>query len=247
MVEQDSVPLRSRGRPRGRTAQGEQTRQHLYAVAVRLITQRGWQQATLRDVAVEAGVSVGLLYRYFPSKRAVVLALYDQLSAEYAARAVIMRPGRWRDRFVYALEASVEVLGPHRSTLAALVPVLIGDANEGLFAPRTAFSRLRVQAVFVQAVLGATDCPRGELGSALGRLLYVVHLAVLLWWLLDKSPGQRATYALLKLLARFLRLAAPALRFPGVPGLITAVDALIRDALVGEPAEETNAADLARI
>src|SRR6266511_1404456 len=87
VVEQGVVPSRRRGRPRGRTVQGEQTRQHLYEVAVRLIATRGWQQTTLRDVAAEAGVSVGLLYRYFPSKRAVVLALYDQLSATYAERA----------------------------------------------------------------------------------------------------------------------------------------------------------------
>lgn len=202
---------------------------------------RGWQDTTLRDVAREAGVSVGLLYRYFPSKRAVVLALYDELSAAYAARAEAMRPGRWRDRFLSALKTSLDVLGPQRDTLAALVPVLVGDATEGLFAPRTAFSRLRVQAVFVQAALGATDAPHGELGPALGRLLYLTHLAILLWWLLDKSPGQRATQALLALLGRALRLAAPALRVPGVPGLLIAADALIREALFGDPSEEASA------
>jgi AcrR family transcriptional regulator len=201
---------------------------------VRLIAARGWQATTLRDVAREAGVSVGLLYRYFPSKRAVVLALYDELSAAYAARAATMRPGRWRDRFVYALRTSLEVLDPHRATLAALVPVLVGDPDDGLFAPRTAFSRLRVQAVFVQAVAGATDPPRGALGPALGRLLYLVHLAVLLWWLLDRSPEQRATRALLTVVERGLRLAAPALRVPGVSGLLVAADALVREGLLGE-------------
>src|SRR6266542_2506352 len=219
VVEQGVVPSRRRGRPRGRTVQGEQTRQHLYEVAVRLIATRGWQETTLRDVAAEAGVSVGLLYRYFPSKRAVVLALYDQLSATYAERAAALPRGRWRDRFLHALTASLETLAPQRRTLAALVPVLVGDADEGLFAPRTAFSRLRVQRVFVESVTGASDAPRGHLGPALGRLLYLVHLAVLLWWLLDKSPGQRATQALLTLLGRGVRLAAPALRVPGVPGL----------------------------
>lgn len=116
--------------------------------------------------------------------------------------------------------------------------VLVGDPDEGLFAPSTAFSRLRVQAVFVQSVVGATDAPRGVLAPALGRLLYVVHLTVLLWWLLDKSARQRATQALLALLGRTLRFAAPALRVPGVPGLLIAADALVREALFGEPLEE---------
>ena len=222
---------RSRGRPRGRTPQGEHTRQHLYDVAVRLIAARGWDATTLRDIAAEAGVSVGLLYRYFPSKRAVVLALYDELSTEYATGASDMPRGRWRDRFLFALNTSLGVLHPYRQTLSALVPVLVGDAEEGLFAPRTAFSRLRVQTVFVEAVVRATDAPRPDLAPALGRLLYLVHLAVLLWWLLDKSPGQRATYALVKLLQHALRMGAPLLRVPRVPGLVTGADKLVRDAL----------------
>jgi AcrR family transcriptional regulator len=194
-------------------------------------------------VAGEAGVSVGLLYRYFPSKRAVVLALYDDLSAKYAARAAEMRRGRWRDRFLYALTTSLDVLRSHRETLAALVPVLVGDAREGLFAPGTAFSRQRVQAVFVEAVVGATDAPRGSLGPVLGRLLYLVHLAVLLWWLLDKSAGQRATQALLGLLDRGLRLAGPALRVPGVPGLLIAADGLAREALFADAPVDAPLAD----
>jgi len=226
---------RGRGRPRGPTSQGAETRRRLYETAIRLIATRGWRETTLRDVAAEAGVSVGLLYRYFPSKRAIVLALYDELSSEFAARASEMPPGRWRDRFRYALGASLDVLRPHRGTLASLVSVLVGDPEEGLFAPGTAFSRLRVQGVFVQAVVGARDAPRDPLAPALGRLLYLVHLAVLLWWLLERSPSQRATGALLVLLERALPLAATSLRVPGVPGLLIAADALVREALFGEP------------
>jgi hypothetical protein len=47
-------------------------------------------------------------------------------------------------------------------------------------------------------------------------------------------------HALLKLLGRALRLAAPVLRIPGVPGLFVGVDALIRDALFDEPSLETS-------
>src|SRR5436190_17808378 len=109
----DAAPARRRGRPRGQTAQGLETRRRLYETAIGLIAARGWHETTLRDVATEAGVSVGLLYRYFPSKQAIVLTLYDELSAEYAARAAEMVPGRWRDRFLYALSTSLEVLRPH--------------------------------------------------------------------------------------------------------------------------------------
>ena len=235
MADNQSQPARGRGRPRGLTPQGLETRRRLYQTAIGLIAARGWQETTLRDVAAKAGVRVGLLYRYFPSKRAVVLQLYDALSAEFAARAATMPAGRWRDRFLFALRTSLDVLGPHRGTLASLVPVLVGDADDGLFAPGTAFSRLRVQGAFVEAVTGARDAPRGQVAPAVGRLAYLIHLAVLLWWLLDKSPSQRATAALVDLLGRTLPLLATALRVPGVPGLVVAADALVRDALLADP------------
>jgi AcrR family transcriptional regulator len=218
------------------TAQGIATRDRLYATAVRLIAARGWHETTLRDVAAEAGVSVGLLYRYFPSKRAIVLALYDELSADYAAQAATMQRGRWRERYLYALRTSLDVLRPHRAILVALVPVLVSPAEDGLFAPGTAFSRRRVERVFQDAVLGATDAPPPPLGPALGRLLYLVHLATILFWLLDRSPRQTATNGLLALLERALPLAALGLRLRRVSTLVVAADRLVGAALFDDTA-----------
>lgn len=230
-----NVKPRRRGRPPGQTAQGAAARDRLYATAMRLIAQRGYEATTLRDIANEAGVSVGLLYRYFPSKQAVIIALYDELSAEYARRAADMQPGRWRERFIFALKTSLDVLAPHRVALRALIPVLVGDPDEGIFAAGTAFSRLRVQRVFEEAVAGSTDAPKQPLAGGLGRLLYLVHLAVLLWWLLDKSSRQRATAALVLLTQQLLPSAALTLRVPPVRRFVISVDELIREALFHVP------------
>src|SRR5829696_6782557 len=97
------VKARKRGRPPGQTPQGAAARNRLYATAMELIAARGYEATTLRDIAKHAGVSVGLLYRYFPSKQAVVIALYDELSSDYAKQSANMPPGRWRDRFLFAL------------------------------------------------------------------------------------------------------------------------------------------------
>jgi AcrR family transcriptional regulator len=232
-----NVKPKKRGRPAGPTAQGAASRDRLYATAMQLIAVRGYEATTLRDIAQEAGVSVGLLYRYFPSKQAVVIALYDELSSEYARQAAEMPAGRWRDRFLFALTMSLQVLKPHRMALRALTPVLVGDPEEGIFAASTAFSRLRVQHVFEEAVIGAADAPQQPLAAALGRLLYLVHLAVLLWWLLDKSSHQRATAALLSLTQRLLPSAALTLRVPPIRRFVVSVDELIREALFGNPVE----------
>ena len=231
----ENVKPRKRGRPAGRTRQGAAARDRLYATAIQLITRQGYEATTLREIAAEAGVSVGLLYRYFPSKQAIVLALYDDLSQDYTRRAARMASGRWRDRFVFALNASLDVLEPHRLAIRALTPVLVGDPAEGIFSASTAFSRLRVQHVFDDAVVQSTDAPSRPTAQALGRLLYLVHLAVLLWWLLDKSLNQRATKALVSLMRQLLPSAALALRVPLVRRSVIAVDALIDEALIGSP------------
>jgi AcrR family transcriptional regulator len=237
-VKGAKVPPQRRGpgRPPGPSRRGAAARLRLYHTAIALIAERGYEATTLRDVAKRAGVSVGLLYRYFPSKLAVVLALYDELSAEYAAQATEMATGKWRDRFLFALRTSLRVLHPHRRTLASLVPVLVGGATEGLFAPATLFSRQRVQKVFHQAVAGATDAPPAELAASLARLLYLAHLAILLWWLLDQSPQQRATTALVALLKQALPASALTLRVPRVRAFVLAGDNLFREALFDEGA-----------
>ena len=208
-------------------------RRRLYKTSIELMAERGYERATLREVAQREGVSVGLLYRYFPSKRSVVMQLYDELSAEFVARAAAMPRGKWPARFMFALRTSLGVLAPHRAVLSALVPVLVGDPREGLFAPGTAFSRLRVRGVFVEAVVGATDHPRPELAAALGRMLYLVQLAVILWWLLDRSDGQRATAGWVRLLERAVPRVAPALRLRPLRNAVLAADGLVQDGLPG--------------
>lgn len=73
------------------------------------------------------------------------------------------------------------------------------------------------------------------MAHALGRLLYLTHLAVILWWVLDKSPRQRATGAL-ALMAGALPAAALTLRLPRAGRFIVAGDHLFREALLGAAA-----------
>ncbi|MBL8607869.1 MAG: TetR/AcrR family transcriptional regulator [Myxococcales bacterium] len=224
------------GRPRGRTAAGDATRKKLYATALKSFRARGYDETTLRDIAEAADVSPSLLYKYFPSKRAIVLELYEDLSGRYADEATHMKAGSWRDRFMFALETSLRVLGPHREALSALVPVLVGRGEESVFASTTSPARARVQGVFVAAVTEASDAPSGEMAEAMGTLLYVMHLGIILWWLLDRSPGQRATGELVKALHRGKPLAALGVHLPYARGFVTSAAAICRDGLFGEPA-----------
>lgn len=60
--------------------------QRIRDAAARLFGQRGFHGTGMRDIAEEAGVSIGAVYHYFPSKEEVCLAVlrqeYDRLLGE---------------------------------------------------------------------------------------------------------------------------------------------------------------------
>lgn len=232
------IHKKDRGRPEGRSAKGERTREHLYRTSIELFSRQGYEATTLRQIAGEAGVSPGLLYKYFPNKVSVVLELYDELSLEFVAAATQLPAGTWIERGEEALRRSLATLRPHRQSLRALMPVMVGDPAHGLFAERTAFSRRRVQSVFEQAVSGSRNPPAEKLTAALGNLLYVGQLGAILWWLLDRSPDQQATNGLIRLTSSVGALAAAALWLPGANAPLLSMDRLIRQGLYGEASQE---------
>jgi AcrR family transcriptional regulator len=92
--------------PRARVAEARRNRQNLVAVAARAFAS-GARRVPLEEIAKEAGVGIGTLYRHFPTREALVEAVYrDQverlrsgarelLSAHPPARALRL----WMDLF----------------------------------------------------------------------------------------------------------------------------------------------------
>lgn len=228
-MQENSPQPKRRGRPAGPTAQGRETRDRLYEVALQRFARDGFEATTLRDIAADAGVSPGLLYRYFASKEAVLLAIYDALSAQFAQAAQALPRGSWRSRVLHATRLSLRVLGTQRPVLHALLPVLLGGGREGVLGAETQFSRDRVHGVFVRAVQEADDAP--EAAEALGTLGYLAHLAVIQWWLLDRSPEQRATEQLLAAAERGLPALALLLRLSATQRRVVALRTLVGEGL----------------
>src|SRR5262245_59983513 len=182
-------------------SKGQRSRQHLRQTALGLFAKQGFERTTLRQLAARAKVSVGLLYRYYPSKEALVIELYDELSREFVARATPLPRGSFGKRFLHLLGLSIAVLTPHRDALRAMVPALMVPPSHPLFIPGGQPSHARVEAKFVEAVTGASDAPPDA--ARQGRRLYLIHLMLVLGWLLDRSPEQRATALALELAERW--------------------------------------------
>ncbi len=88
-------PYRSRhpGRPPGRTVKGATARLHAVLSAAEQCDDQGWERTRLDDVACDVGVVRGALYRYFPTKDDLGLAVLEHGARLWtaAARGVIER------------------------------------------------------------------------------------------------------------------------------------------------------------
>src|SRR5580658_3971407 len=86
-----------------RTADAER-RAHIVAAAERAFVRFGFHATTMQNVAEEAGMSAGNLYRYFPSKEAIVEGL---CAADQAQRSEIFAAMTGRGDLLQAISGSL--------------------------------------------------------------------------------------------------------------------------------------------
>lgn len=199
----------------GSTPKGEETRRRILDAALDLFRERGFERTTMRDVAKAAGVASGAAYYYFESKETLVLAFYlrtaeemrDVLPKELAATKDLRR------RLGRIVHLKHEQLAPHRRFLGVLFRTA-ADPESPLSPFGDATRALREESVawFRQALDGSTTRVPKDLAPHLPRLLWMVQMGLLLFWIHDRSPGQRRTRRLadgvLDLVVRLLQLSS---------------------------------------
>jgi AcrR family transcriptional regulator len=198
------------------TSKALRTRERILEAALLLFAEKGYEATTMRDVAREAGASLGLAYRYFASKEEFALALYMRLAegSEGWAREGLVG-GTVAERFERAMVAKLDQVSPHRGPLAALLSrALDPDSSISALGEGTAAVREKMGGVFLEVVRGASDNPGEKQARQLGNVLYALHLAILLYWFHDRTPDARATRELVGTARETLRYLRPALWLP---------------------------------
>ena len=229
------------------TPKARRTRERILETALALFAEKGYEATTMRDVAREAGASLGLAYRYFASKEEFALALYMGLaeeSEEWAQDGLV--GGTVAERFEAAMLAKLDQVSPHRDPLAALLARAL-DPNSpiSVLGEGTAAVREKMGGVFLEVVRGAGDAPGEEQARELGNVLYALHLAILLYWFHDKTPEARATRELVGSARETLRHLRPALRLPPISRVLSRLAGALGNVgmnATAPPAEESGEA-----
>lgn len=210
---------------------GQQTRAAIADAAQELFLERGYDGTTMRAVADRAGVSLGNAYYYFASKDHLVQAFYDRIQVDHAAAvdAALETERTFEARLRAVMSAWVDVAEPYHDFAGRFFRVAAEPTSPlSPFSEESTPAREASVAMFARVVDGSTLRVPATLRGELPRLLWLAHMGVVLYWVHDRSEGQRRTRELVDgvvpLLARLLRLT----RVPGVGRAAEDVVRLVR-------------------
>jgi TetR/AcrR family transcriptional repressor of uid operon len=177
------------------TESSSDRRTQILDAALVCFAKRGFHQASMHDIAAEAGISVGLIYRYFENKEAVISAMADRHKKEISE--VLQRA-----RQAPTLLESVEIL--FTAHCCENEPRVISAFVVDLYAEASRNPRLAdlVRDVLQTAMDGVTDliarapeaqaAAHGLSPTELAELIYAVARGMLM---LDVLRPQQMTAA----------------------------------------------------
>jgi AcrR family transcriptional regulator len=211
-----------------RTRKGEIARERILEYALRLFEQKGYEETTMREIALEVGSSPGLTYRYFRSKEELVLELYHNLCTQLDAYAHELPPVSLPERFHTMVAKQWELMAPHRAALAALFgAALNAHSPVAVFGESTLDLRRQGRNTYLAVIVGAKDSPKQSQREDLATVLYGLHLAMVLFWLIDETQHAKRSHLLLSFLRDMLKLIQPVLRLPPLSQALARLAALL--------------------
>lgn len=200
------------------TRKSEETRARILDSALRVFRERGFEAATMREIAADAGVAVGAAYYYFDSKDALVMAFYEQAQEQMAPALdrILARSRTFEARLRGILMCKLEYFAPNRALVGSLSTHIDPQHPLSPFSAATASIRDRDIAYFARAVKDSGIKLPPSILPYLPRLLWMYQMGLLLYWVYDSSQRQSRTALLFdKTLAMMLF----ALKLAGLPVL----------------------------
>ena len=197
----------------------EETRARILEAALEVFRERGFESATMREIATKAEVAVGAAYYYFDSKDAIVMAFYERAKSEMgpAIEQKLAESKTLEARLRCVIDYKFDYFRPNRRLLGALSAHSDPLHPLSPFSGRTEPIREQDLALFIRAVdESQVKLPR-RIRPYLPRLLWLYQMGLILFWVYDSSPQQRRTELLFD---KTLQMILLTLRFANLPILL---------------------------
>jgi AcrR family transcriptional regulator len=199
-----------------KTKKSEETRTRILDAALTIFRERGFERATMREIATASEVAVGAAYYYFESKDAIVMAFYERSQAEMASRiAEQMAKSKLLESQLRAIiSTKFEYFMPNRRLLGALSSHADPEHPLSPFSKETAAIREEDIGFFETAVATAGVKLPANLLPYLPRLLWMYQMGLILFWVYDRSKEQKRTMILYD---KTLKMILATLKIAGLP------------------------------
>jgi AcrR family transcriptional regulator len=183
----------------------EETRQRILQAALKLFQERGFDAATMRDIAKEAGLATGAAYYHFSSKDAIVMEFYRRSLAGMQPKieAALEEAGGLEERLYQLIRVKWAHFAPHRGVLRTLLRNGADPAYPlSPFSPQTK----EIRAVDIEGFRRSLiDCgvriPK-DLAPHLPEILWFFQMGAIYFWVIDESPAQANSERLLAIAAK---------------------------------------------
>lgn len=183
----EHAPERAPGARVGNRARLEvdERRAQLVALGLEQFARRAYDEVSIEDVARAAGISKGLLYHYFPTKRDYYVATLREAAAGLLARTETPIELPPMDRLAAGLDAYLDYVEEHGPAYAALMRGGIGSD------PEVAAVVEQTRLAFVDRLVAESpiEQPTAMLRVALRGWLGMVEATSLDWY--DERPVSR--------------------------------------------------------
>jgi len=182
------------------TPKGEQTKALILNSALELLSDRGYEETTMRAIAGKAGVSLGNAYHYFGSKEHMIQAFYHRTHEEHlaVARPALEKQSNLKERLLSVMRLKIATLEPYHEFAGVLFKTA-ADPHSPLnpFAHDSAPVRRDSIQLFESVVSDARARIPTDLRAELPYLLWLYHMGIILFWIHDSSHKRARTYRLI--------------------------------------------------
>jgi AcrR family transcriptional regulator len=190
------------------TPKSIRTRQKILDAALLLFTEKGYEKATMRQIAAQADMAPGSIYHHFPTKEHIVQAFYDLLHDDHAQACVgiLASEIRLERRLHEVICKKIELAEPFKKVSGVLFRVASDPKNPlSPFSAKSSPTRNKSLALFRQLVSGSSAKLPDDVRVILADYLWLYQMGIILYWIHDTSENSQKTFRLIDRTAKLIQ------------------------------------------
>ena len=199
------------------TPKSIRTRQKILDAALLLFVEKGYDKATMRQIAVQANMAPGSIYHHFPTKEHIVQTFYDVIHEEHAQACVgILRNEiKLEHRLREVVRKKIELAEPFKKISCVLFRVASDPQNPlSPFSAQSSPTRDKSLVLFRQLVAGSSAKLPADVDILLADYLWLYQMGIILYWIHDTSENSRKTF---RLIDRTVKLVQTLVEISSIP------------------------------